>query len=193
MNISEITLVQTRLNVLINQPLTQVDREADMLLLRFGTQYSMRIQCYYRLTEQGRTILARNDVYQPSEAMWAMWRAMGYEDDYIPEDFHSDDEGCNRLDEAIERLNGDLDGLTIRTAMLNQLGDLTMVFHCGATLTITAIGCYAAHINGSRVGSFVLAPGWTSYDKRIQVQTYRNISRAIFSGLSPKQLFKKYV
>ncbi len=42
----------------------------------------------------------------------------------------------------------------------------------GATLTITAIGCYAAHINGSRVGNFVLAPGWTSYDKRIQVQTY---------------------
>ena len=63
MNISEITLVQTRLNMLINQPLTHVEREADMLLLHFGTQYSMRIQCYYRLTEQGRTILARNDVY----------------------------------------------------------------------------------------------------------------------------------
>ena len=63
---------------------------------------------------------------------------MGYEEDYIPEDFHSDDEGCNRLDEALERLNGDLDGLTIKTAMLNQLGDLTMVFQCGATLTVMA-------------------------------------------------------
>ena len=138
MNISEITLVQTRLNALINQPLTKVGRAVDMLTLEFAGRYALHIQCYYRLTEQGRTILASNDVYQPAEAMWSLWRSLGYEEDYIPEDFHSDDEGCNRLDEAIERLNGDLDGLTIRTAMLNQLGDLTMVFHCGATLTIMA-------------------------------------------------------
>ena len=138
MNISELTLVQTRLNALIRQSVTEASREADMLLLRFCMQYMLRIQCYYRLTEQGRTILARNDVYQPSEAMWNMWRVMGYEEDYIPEDFHSDEEGCNRLDEALERLNGDLDGLTVRTAMLNQLGDLTMVFTCGATLTVMA-------------------------------------------------------
>ena len=138
MNISEITLVQTRLNALINQPLTHVAREADMLLLTFGLRWTMRIQCYYRLTEQGRSILARNDVYQPSEAMWSLWRSMGYEEDYIPEDFRSDDEGCNRMDEALERLNNDLDGLTVKTAMLNQLGDLTMVFQCGATLTVMA-------------------------------------------------------
>ena len=138
MNISEITLVQTRLNALIRQPLTHVSRAADMLMLQFGEKYNLHIQCYYRLTEQGRTILARNDVYQPSEAMWSMWRAMGYDEDYIPEDFHSDEEGANRLDETLERLNADLDGLTIKTAMLNQLGDLTMVFHCGATLTVMA-------------------------------------------------------
>ena len=138
MNISEITLVQTRLNALIQQPLTQVSRETDMLLLHFGSRWTMRIQCYYRLTEQGRTILARNDVYQPSEAMWSLWRSLGYEEDYIPEDFHSDEPGANRMDEAIERLNTDLDGLTIKTAMLNQLGDLTVVFACGATLTVMA-------------------------------------------------------
>ena len=138
MNITEITLVQTRLNALIKQPLTQVSRETDMLLLHFGSRWTMRIQCYYRLTEQGRTILARNDVYQPAEAMWSLWRSMGYEEDCIPEDFHSDEPGANRLDEAIERLNSDLDGLTVKTAMLNQLGDLTMVFACGATLTIMA-------------------------------------------------------
>ena len=138
MNISELTLVQTRLNALIRQPLTHVSRAADMLTLCFGDKYNLHIQCYYRLTEQGRTILARNDVYQPSEAMWNMWHAMGYEEDYIPEDFHSDEEGANRLDETLERLNADLDGLTIKTAMLNQLGDLTMVFHCGATLTVMA-------------------------------------------------------
>ena len=41
-----------------------------------------------------------------------------------------------------------------------------------ATLTITALGVYEAWLNGSRVGQFVLAPGWTSYAHRIQVQRY---------------------
>jgi len=41
-----------------------------------------------------------------------------------------------------------------------------------ATLTITALGVYESFLNGQRVGRFVLAPGWTSYDTRLQVQTY---------------------
>ena len=41
-----------------------------------------------------------------------------------------------------------------------------------AELEITALGVYEAEINGHRVGDFVLAPGWTSYDHRLQVQTY---------------------
>lgn len=41
-----------------------------------------------------------------------------------------------------------------------------------ATLTITAQGVYEAVINGIRVGSFVLAPGWTTYTRRLQYQTY---------------------
>ena len=41
-----------------------------------------------------------------------------------------------------------------------------------ATLSITALGVYEAWLNGSHVGQFVLAPGWTSYAHRIQVQHY---------------------
>ena len=41
-----------------------------------------------------------------------------------------------------------------------------------ATLEITALDVYEAELNGKRVGDFVLAPGWTSYDHRLQVQTY---------------------
>ena len=41
-----------------------------------------------------------------------------------------------------------------------------------ATLEITALGVYEAELNGERVGDFILAPGWTSYDHRLQVQTY---------------------
>lgn len=41
-----------------------------------------------------------------------------------------------------------------------------------AELVITAMGVYEAQLNGQRVGSFVLAPGWTSYEKRLQYQRY---------------------
>ena len=50
------------------------------------------------------------------------------------------------------------------------------VFDCGkvkkARLYITACGLYEAELNGQRVGNFVLAPGITDYNKRIQYQTY---------------------
>lgn len=41
-----------------------------------------------------------------------------------------------------------------------------------ATLRITAAGVYEAEINGKRVGDYILAPGFTDYTKRLQVQTY---------------------
>lgn len=41
-----------------------------------------------------------------------------------------------------------------------------------ATLRISALGLYRAFINGVRVGSDLLTPGWTCYDARIAYQTY---------------------
>lgn len=41
-----------------------------------------------------------------------------------------------------------------------------------ACLYVTARGVYEATLNGQRVGDFIMAPGWTSYHNRIQVQTY---------------------
>lgn len=41
-----------------------------------------------------------------------------------------------------------------------------------ATLSASAIGVYVAELNGARVGHAVLAPGWTSYKHRVQVQSY---------------------
>ena len=50
-------------------------------------------------------------------------------------------------------------------------------FSCGrqvrsATLEVTCDGVYEALLNGKRVGSFILAPGWTEYPNRLLVQTY---------------------
>ncbi|MEJ2083935.1 MAG: family 78 glycoside hydrolase catalytic domain [Acidobacteriota bacterium] len=37
---------------------------------------------------------------------------------------------------------------------------------------VTARGLYAMELNGRKVGDQVLTPGWTSYNKRIQYQTF---------------------
>ncbi len=37
---------------------------------------------------------------------------------------------------------------------------------------VTAHGIYEMHLNGQRVGQELFSPGWTSYNKRLQYQTY---------------------
>ena len=39
-------------------------------------------------------------------------------------------------------------------------------------LEVTCDGVYEARLNGERIGNFILAPGWTEYSKRLQVQRY---------------------
>ena len=41
-----------------------------------------------------------------------------------------------------------------------------------AVFTLTALGVYEAELNGRRIGDYVMAPGWTSYEKRLQYQQY---------------------
>ena len=41
-----------------------------------------------------------------------------------------------------------------------------------ARLYVTALGVYEAQINGAVVGDHVMAPGWTSYGKRLRYQTF---------------------
>ena len=61
-----------------------------------------------------------------------------------------------------------------------NIGEICPVFRkhftarpgAAAKLEITAFGVYEAFLNGQRIGNFFLAPGWTSYPTRLQVQTY---------------------
>ena len=66
---------------------------------------------------------------------------------------------------------------------LSDMGEIAPLFSKGfmllentdiktATLYITALGVYEAQLNNIRVGDFILAPGWTSYHKRLQYQAY---------------------
>lgn len=41
-----------------------------------------------------------------------------------------------------------------------------------ARLYITACGLYEAYINGKKIGNYILTPGHTDYNKRVQYQTY---------------------
>ncbi|MGN0814808.1 MAG: family 78 glycoside hydrolase catalytic domain [Candidatus Coproplasma sp.] len=50
-----------------------------------------------------------------------------------------------------------------------------------ARLYISACGLYEARLNGKRVGEFILAPGSTDYNKRIQYQVY-DVTDLIASG-----------
>lgn len=63
----------------------------------------------------------------------------------------------------------------------NNMGDVCPLFRkkfhinksiSSALLRVSARGVYEAVLNGRRVGCFVLAPGWTAYERRIQLQEY---------------------
>ncbi|MFR5073091.1 MAG: alpha-L-rhamnosidase N-terminal domain-containing protein [Bianqueaceae bacterium] len=41
-----------------------------------------------------------------------------------------------------------------------------------AVLYATALGLYELYINGEKVGDRILSPEWTSYNRRVQYQTY---------------------
>ena len=50
-----------------------------------------------------------------------------------------------------------------------------------ARLYITACGLYEARLGGKKIGSFVMAPGYTDYRKRVQYQTY-DVTDMIVTG-----------
>jgi alpha-L-rhamnosidase len=52
-----------------------------------------------------------------------------------------------------------------------------------ARLHVTALGLYAASINGRRVGTARLTPGWTDYRSRVAVQTYDVVAELV-AGLN---------
>ena len=52
-----------------------------------------------------------------------------------------------------------------------------------ATVYATAMGVYDLLVNGKKVGNGVMAPGWTSYQYRIQYQTY-DVSAYLAAGVN---------
>ncbi|WP_160720564.1 alpha-L-rhamnosidase [Bacillus sp. USDA818B3_A] len=65
----------------------------------------------------------------------------------------------------------ELDQLTKPISLLRKKFELKDGI-TSARIYVTGVGLYELYVNGQRVGDELLAPGWTSYSKRIQYQTY---------------------
>lgn len=69
-------------------------------------------------------------------------------------------------------LKGEFIGVKERSSVF-ELEKNFVVKQCKkALLRATALGLYFAEVNGKRVGDAYLTPGWTSYNKMLQVQEY---------------------
>ena len=147
MNNTDMLLVQETLNTLVGCTLSEMNRTNEMLLLTFAEpaglgqesrEHVLRLQCYYRFVQDGRMVFAHSDYFQPSEKMWQLWQAQGYEEDFIPENYCCDDEGANRLDDRIAEMNALLLASAYRvcTVMVDSIGDVTMCFDNGAVLSV---------------------------------------------------------
>ena len=112
----DIPYVAQRLRTMIGQPVTALGYAADMLTLGFGRagEFSLHIQCSYRMATEEAILFDRIDYF-------------------------IDEEPDNRLFNAVRKLQGQLDGMTVASVDVNQLGDLTIRFAGGATLLALAM------------------------------------------------------
>jgi len=131
---NELSHVQTRLNALLDLPLTCAGYAADMLTLTFGPtarECQLHIQCNYRLATEDAILFDRFDYFQPSDVLCARWRAEGLDPLDFPDDWPDEE---RRLFEQVTQLNQSLDGMTVNDVRVDRLGDLTIRFANGMTL-----------------------------------------------------------
>jgi len=69
-------------------------------------------------------------------------------------------------------LNGKFIGVKEKTNTFTVEKNFNIKTKQNTVLKVTALGLYFAEINGVRVGNSYLTPGWTSYNKTLQVQEY---------------------
>ncbi|MFY0688572.1 MAG: family 78 glycoside hydrolase catalytic domain [Cyclobacteriaceae bacterium] len=115
--------------------------------LQKGSKYYWRVRAWNqndKSSDWSQTSTFQMGLLDPAEAFTAKWITPGFEEDTL-----------NRPSPIFRK-----------DFSLAQK-DITK-----ATAYITAHGVYEARLNGQRVGEYFMAPGWTSYNKRLQYQTY---------------------
>jgi hypothetical protein len=103
-------LIESNLNVLIGKPLTNLGRASNLFWFNFGDfvfkknrlgierkvgQFSLHVQCSWRISSNNKIIIAYRDVYTPS----SQWNE--------EEEFNWEIVGNNRFDEQAGEINKD--------------------------------------------------------------------------------------
>ena len=131
--------IEKELSVLLMQPLIDMGRAGNLVWLSFGERvitidrngckrlkgkYALHIQCSWRLTDEGRIIVASRDIYLPRTGL-------------SNDDFDWDKLGVNRFDEKIDELKKRIKTNTIVTEISADIfGGLKISFNSGIRLEI---------------------------------------------------------
>lgn len=141
----------------------RVESEVSVLVAYTGPGLRSRTKYYYRVKAWGR---------DGTESAWsetAWWEtALLSADEWRANWIGADTAVLDPDDEAspLLRKTFELDG-EIATARIYA----------------TAAGLYELYVNGERVGEDLMAPGWTSYAKRLQYQTY-DVTHSLSQGVN---------
>ncbi|WP_338780574.1 hypothetical protein [Metabacillus sp. FJAT-52054] len=90
-----------------------------------GAEYSLHIQCSWRLSEGKKIIAGSRDFYSPS-SLWNGEMA----------DFDWDEIGSNRFDERIQLFNRRKEKLLVEKIEADEFGGFTLSFSYGFTLEV---------------------------------------------------------
>lgn len=133
--------VETRLNDILGMPLTRTGRSANLVWFGFGkiidvvdfhgnkgkaAQYSLNIQCCWRVVKDEKILVASGDMYVAG----ANWRE---------EEFYWDTKGMNLCDDGLKKLISTTNkSLFVQSIQADNLGGLHICFSDNYTLEIFA-------------------------------------------------------
>lgn len=152
---SHIDEIKEKLSVLCNQKLEHFIRASSVADIGFGElieknirafdenkniitktitvpKYSLHIDCNFRLVCGNEIIVARGDIFQPSNKIVA-------DPDFIYEEFNWDIIGNNRFDEIIKQyfIDGNM-VFTVKKIVVNKFGDLKIYFENNFLLEVSS-------------------------------------------------------
>ncbi|WP_037290886.1 glycoside hydrolase family 78 protein [Saccharibacillus sacchari] len=131
---------------------------------RVESDESVHVEYAGEETESAQRYLYRVQVWDEQEEV-SPWSDTAYWETGLPsaEDWSAD---------WITPASGEIDPQASETYLLRRTFRLSEKKVERATIFATALGIYELELDGRRVGDSLYAPGWTSYDQRLQVQAY---------------------
>jgi hypothetical protein len=124
--------IQSNLNVLIGKPLLNLGRASNLIWFNFGDyvvkknrlglekkvgEFSLHVQCSWRISNDNKIIIAYRDIYSPCD----QWNE--------EEEFNWEVQGMNRFDEKADEINKDSKStLVVNQISADNLGGVKIYF-----------------------------------------------------------------